>query len=338
MALEQAVIPDLDDDQAAKSRQKNNGRSSKLKDENDTFPKNNGQQPNVSLSPVLSNKNFEPFPVDVLPEPLKGFVKESSKSLGVGSSMLATPLFAILASCVGATRTIKLKRDWTEPSVLWTAILGSPGSLKSPALKIVIELLDDIQNQAFFEYETEREGYESRFKDYKIDFSEWKKTGRKSSKSKLEKPDEPLCKRYLCRDITVEAIAPILKSNSRGLLVCNDELAVWLSFDRYTKNAKGSNLPHWLSMFRALPITKDRATGQEVIHIPRATVSITGGLQPSVLRKVLQGDSAGRGEIPANEMQHINDGLLSRILLTFPPQKIKKWNESSVAEKTTENL
>ena len=325
-----SIIETLKNDSQPPETEKSNGDS-------DRFPKNLGIQANLSLSPGRENKNFEPFPVEALPEPIQKFVREAAKSLGVDCSMIVTPVLAVLASAVGATRTIKLKRDWSEPCVLWTAILGLPGSLKSPALKIVIDLLDDIQSQAFIEYEAKRETYESTLEDFEIDFTAWKKGGRKKGEPKPSKPTEPTCKRILCRDITIEAVSKILKDNPRGILVFNDELRSWLSFDRYS-NAKGSNIPHWLSMFSALPLTRDRVTGRESIHIPRAAVSITGGLQPSVLRSVLQGNSPTQSETPSIELEHINDGLLSRILLTYPPQKTKSWNESEVSENTIESL
>ena len=51
-------------------------------------------------------------------------------------------------------------------------------------------------------------------------------------------------------DTTVEALAPILRVNPRGLLLARDELAGWIgSFDRYSgKGKSGADAANWLSM------------------------------------------------------------------------------------------
>ena len=47
----------------------------------------------------------------------------------------------------------------------------------------------------------------------------------------------------------MEAIAPLLQANPRGLLLSRDELAGWIgSFDRYTGGKGSADAAHWLSM------------------------------------------------------------------------------------------
>ncbi len=77
---------------------------------------------------------FHPFPVDVLPGSLRKFVTRVSKALGCDHSFVVLPLLSALASAIGNTRVILLKHGWTEPAIVWTAIVGDPGTLKSPAL------------------------------------------------------------------------------------------------------------------------------------------------------------------------------------------------------------
>ena len=96
----------------------------------------------LPLPPEVSAK---PFPVDTLPEPLSGLVRAGSKALGCDPSYIALPLLAGLASAVGATRRIRLKSDWVEPCVLWAAIVGESGTLKSPAMSLALEPLRRLQ-------------------------------------------------------------------------------------------------------------------------------------------------------------------------------------------------
>jgi len=135
-----------------------------------------------------------------------------------------------------------------------------------------------------------------------------------------EKPDVPQAERFIVSDTTVEALAPILMANPRGLLLARDELAGWIgSFDRYAGKGKaGGDSANWLSMFNAETIVVDRKTGvPRTIHVPQAAVCVCGGIQPGILRRAL-GD------------EHRESGLAARLLLSCPPRKVKKWTEADI--------
>ncbi len=53
---------------------------------------------------------YQDFPVDALPFPLKEYISQGALALGCDPSYLALPALAVVASCVGNTRTIRLKR------------------------------------------------------------------------------------------------------------------------------------------------------------------------------------------------------------------------------------
>ena len=61
-------------------------------------------------------------------------------------------------------------------------------------------------------------------------------------------------------DATVEAVAPILEANPRGVLLARDELAGWIrSFDRYAGGKGGGDAAHWLSMHNGEAVVVDRS-------------------------------------------------------------------------------
>ena len=91
---------------------------------------------------------FAPFPVDVLPEPIRSFVAGAAKSIGCDPSFVALPLLSALASAIGNTYRIELKRGWTEPAALWTAIVGESGTHKTPAFAAALGPLRRIQQEA----------------------------------------------------------------------------------------------------------------------------------------------------------------------------------------------
>ena len=81
---------------------------------------------------------FAPFPEDALPEPIRGFVTEAAKAIGCDPSYVALPLLSGLASAIGNTHRIALKRRWTEPAIVWTAIVGESGTQKTPAFGLAM--------------------------------------------------------------------------------------------------------------------------------------------------------------------------------------------------------
>ena len=102
------------------------------------------------------------------------------------------------------------------------------------------------------------------------------------------------------------------RANPRGLLLARDELAGWIG-------STGADSSHWLSMHNDEPMSFDRKTGKrQTIYIPRACVSVCGGIQPDILRRALGA-------------KHLESGLAARLLLTYPPRKPKQWTDAEIA-------
>ena len=81
---------------------------------------------------------FQPFPVDALPEPLRRLVTIGAKAMVCEPSFVALPLLAGAASAIGNARRVQLKRGWSEPAIVWAAIVGDSGTLKSPAIEAAL--------------------------------------------------------------------------------------------------------------------------------------------------------------------------------------------------------
>src|SRR3989442_1765144 len=76
------------------------------------------------------------FPVHFFPEPVVSFVGEGASALSSDPGYIAVPMLSVLASAIGNTRRIRLKRSWSEPAVIWTASVGDSGTMKSPAQEL----------------------------------------------------------------------------------------------------------------------------------------------------------------------------------------------------------
>jgi hypothetical protein len=253
---------------------------------------------------------YRPFPVDALPAPIRGFVDAGARAIGCDTSYLALPLLTAIAAAIGNTRRLELKRGWSAPPILWGAIVGESGTAKTPAFKLVMRPVRERQSRAFKVFEAQQQEYEAALEAWQ----EAKKGERG------EKPQPPSCERFIVSDTTVEALAPILLANPRGLLLARDELAGWIgSFDRYAGKGKaGADSANWLSMFNAESIIVDRKTGiPRTIHVPQAAVCVSGGIQPAILQRALG-------------VEHRESGLAARLLLTCPPRKAKRWTEADI--------
>lgn len=255
-----------------------------------------------------------PFPTDALPDPLAAFVREAAAALGCDESMVAAPLLAALGAAVGTTRVLRLKSGWTEPPVFWIVLLAESGAKKSPAIDAGLEPLRRRQDAALREYDEAMAEHRLETERYQRELKRWRSA--KDGDDPPEEPETPIATRHVVSDVTVEALAPILKGNPRGLLLARDELSAWFGgFDRYSQ-ARGADEPAWLELHRAGRLTIDRKGGG-TIAVPRAAVSVVGGIQPEVIRRLLT-------------IERKHSGFAARMLFVWPPTGVDRWTEAEV--------
>lgn len=275
-------------------------------------------RPKDSAKPRLPTP-FQTFPIAALPALCRRLVVEGAAAIGCDPAFVALPFLSAVAAAVGNARRLELKRGWTEPAVIWTAIVGDSGTLKSPALDLAVRPVQVRQSVAIHKWKLALADYQAKQKDYEDSLADWRRDRKKTPRPVKPEGEEPVCERVLVSDATVESLALVLQNASRGLLLNRDELAGWIgSFDLYKAKGKGADVAHWLEMHRAGKLIVDRKSGPEkLIHVPRAAVCVTGGIQPETLRRAL-----GR--------EHFEDGLAARLLLAMPPPRDRRWNEEEV--------
>ena len=240
-------------------------------------------EPAIPKKTVPTPLPYQPFPVDVMPDPCRSFVAEGAKAIGCSDSYLALPLLPAMASLIGNTRWIQLKRGHTEPPIIWTAIIGESGTKKTPAIKAVLAPLEAMQAADMATYAKERATYEQVLEDYE---REKKKT---KGGNPGERPIAPKLKRYIVSDITTEALVPILQDNPRGVLLYRDEASgIFAGMNEY-KKGDGDNA-RYLSMYDGGPMLSDRKGDKSPWYIPMAAVSICGGIQPGILSRCIRSE------------------------------------------------
>ncbi len=261
---------------------------------------------------------FEPFPVALLPQPFRQFVIEGAAATRGDPAFFVLPALAAFGATIGNARRLRIKTSWTVPPTVWTVSVGESGNQKTTGFDLSLAPLRRLQERALTAYETARQRYEGLVEEYEREL----KRGRQNGSTFVpNKPEPPVLTRYMVSDTTVEALAPILKDNPRGDLLARDELRGWMgSFDRYASNSKGkSDEANWLSMHNGGAILVDRkGSTAGPIYVPRASLCITGGIQPGPLRKALGSE-------------HRESGLAARMLMAFPPRVKKQWSEETIS-------
>jgi len=270
----------------------------------------------VGEPPQECIERYQSFPDHTLPGPVGDFVRAAAEAIGCDFSYISLPLLACLGRAIGNKRAIRLKRTWMELAIIWAVIIGKSGTHKTPGLKIAMSYLQQRQGEAIAQHAEAMNTFEQEKAQYDRDYQAWRKS--KSDEQPPWPPVEPVCERFVTGDTTIEALAVLLAAQFDGLLIFRDELAGWLgSFDQY-KGGKGSDKGHFLAMWSGEPLTVDRKTGdKKMLHVPRAAVSIVGGVQPAVLCNAIKGE-------------HLEDGLCARLLLAWPESKPVRWSEATV--------
>lgn len=258
--------------------------------------------------PATGGCEYVPFPIDVLPDVLSEFVRSIADDTGCDPSFVALPAITALASAIGNTRRLRLKSGWLVPPVLWTVLVGESGNQKTTGFRQAMAPIQRLQEAAMRRHKEACAEHEAALR-------RWEGT---PPRNRTEKPRPPVAERLCVVDTTVEALAPLLQDNPRGLLLARDELRGWIgSFDRYASgNGARSDEAHWLSMYNGMSILVDRRTSGSV-YVSRASVCITGGIQPGPLRRALG-------------VHHRESGLAARLLMAYPPKRPKQWVEGGV--------
>lgn len=245
---------------------------------------------------------------DWLPEALRGGCIDIAERLSCPLDYVAIPAIVGAGTALGNTVGILPKEfddSWVVHAGFWGGIVGSPGSMKTPALIASLKPLHHLEEVAANQYKLDYAQYQSdkaAFDKAMADF----KSG-KSTAFPVE-PTKPVKTRYIVNDVTYQALGEILAVNPRGILALADELSGLLqSLDTPGQEAaRGFYLSGWGGQGT---YTFDRIT-RDSITLTRYQLSVFGGFQPDRIKAYVRQSQSGSSK---------NDGLLQRFqLLVWP--------------------
>jgi len=223
--------------------------------------------------------------LSLLPEILESPLKRLAGWLNLPPEAYYLSLLCAAASQISNRTRLELDRgtDYNVPPILWGGIVGETGSRKTPIINAITSPLDAIQADL-------EQLYRARLEAYQIELREYERTKREA---KVDPPVEPKPTDLYVSDFTLEALCQVLgRQPERGLLVSLDELTTFFkSMDAY-RNGKGSDRARWLEFYNARALKVDRKTTGR-FYVPQTSISIIGGIQPSVIRGLWEQDKTG---------------------------------------------
>ncbi len=266
--------------------------------------------------PTAANTALPSFPVDVLPAIVRQVVEAGARALGAPSDFIAVPLLVFAGAVLGHGHAIELKPGFVQRPILYAAVVGQPGSAKSPALDLARYPLDQLQGGAFT-------AYQQAYAQHKADLASWLET-RRADGDAGPRPEPPMLESFFSTDATLESIAPMLTSQAHGVVMIRDELVGWVKACDAYRGGRGGDRQAWLSLWAGTPIKVDRKTG-EPIFVPEPVVCVVGGVQPDVLSDLAA--EAGR-----------RDGFVERILFSYPEAEPAPWTDEGVPQDLKDRL
>jgi putative DNA primase/helicase len=263
----------------------------------------------------------EAFDAALMPTALRAWVMDSAHRMQCPPDFPAVAALAALSSLIGARAVIqpKARDDWQVVPNLWAACVGRPGVKKSPALSEALKPLHRLQ---VAEHERWQVVHDAWVLDAKV--SELAQADREKKAKGLASKDpaqarallqadgsgesEPIQRRFIINDATVEKLGELLVSNPWGALSYRDELYGLLTgMDK--QGQEGARAFYLQSFDGNGGYTFDRI-GRGTIHIPRVCLAMVGGIQPGRIQDYVRGAVAGGSA---------DDGLLQRFGLTVWP-------------------
>ncbi len=217
-----------------------------------------GPWPAIDTSLLDDGRGAVPsFPIELIPQPWRDWTADRARGAGAPVDYAAQALLAAVSAVCGAGVEVQITPEWSEPLVLWQALVGGPSSGKSPVLERLRGVLATIETL--------------------IRRSQGGRDGGSA--------------RIVVGNPSVRAIAQAVAGNPRGVLLWRDHPSPWLA----ELGRSADDCAHWRQAWSARGVTlEDR--GEPPLQLDRLAVSVLGTIEPDLLAQLESADRglAGR--------------------------------------------
>jgi hypothetical protein len=168
------------------------------------------------------------------------------------------------------------------PAIVWTGVIAESGTGKTRAEKLITSPLKKLQKQA-------RDCFIAKLEEWEEKVANWKEDDGK-------KPAKPVERKYLFDVATIQAV--LRRQAEQGLngsLWARDELiGIFQSFGQFNKG-ENEALSCLLASWDGGSTQVDRVSQEDSYIIDSSRLSIAGGLQPGVFKKIFKDPADSQG-------------------------------------------
>lgn len=229
---------------------------------------------------ILQELQKDAIPLDVLPAPFQELIKQLEQRYKFPADYSLLYLLFAFSIATGNNYRIRVKRNWIEPAILYLSLVALAGQTKTPV-------------QLFF-MQPFKEWDKTNFEDYAAKILSYDAAKQAATKGNPCTEPKPTRLQLLLQDYTPEALVKVLSDNWHGVGVMMDELAGF--FGNMNRYNNGNEVPMWLSFYNAQAFSSNRKTSNDS-YVAHPFVSVIGGIQPGILKKVFAGDMQINGMI-----------------------------------------
>jgi hypothetical protein len=269
---------------------------------------------------------------EMLPEALRDWLGDAAERMQCPLEMIAAPALVAFSGLVGRRCAILPKQndDWDVYPNLWGAIVAPPGAMKTPALKQALHFLYEAESKARSEFQRAMREFEcnkalneprleaarGRLKSAAKDGGAQLETAQREYAALMDEPAwrQPVQKRYITNDPTVEKLGEILSQNPAGITVFRDELNGFLM--NMERQGRESDRAFYLEAWNGDGKYAFDRIQRGTINVDALCVSILGGIQPDKLTAYFE---------HALARDSGDDGFLSRFQLVVFPRFSTAW-------------
>lgn len=208
-------------------------------------------------------------PLDLVPKPWRTWIADTASAAGAPQDYVLQTVLAGVAGMCGAGVRVRVTPAWSEPLVMWHAMVGEPSTGKSAALAPMRRLLARIEQERCLHDEERRVAHAEQVK-----------------KGREDRPFVP--SRVVMTDTGLEAVAETVTGNPRGVLLWRDLPKVWFGADGADDGACAA----WLEAWAAGAVTIERCR-RPPLDLASFPVSILETMWPDSLKTaLLEGDKS----------------------------------------------
>ena len=203
------------------------------------------------------------FPLGLLPSHWRDWIADTARLAGAPPDYVAQAVLGAVSGVCGAGVSARIGATWSEPLVLWQALVGGPSSGKSLALAAGRGLLAPVEAALAANDGRRRERHAARLGLARRHREQWQAECAQAVESGgLPSPmpadagfDQPFVPaRIAVADATPAALGDALRGHPRGAVLWRDGASAWLGDLAGTKRG-GLDPDHWLEAWAAGPVT-----------------------------------------------------------------------------------